>query len=142
MQLGDCLLKPRKSSHSVFSVHLHFVFVTHYRRKVLTKEMIVRLGEMLEQVAKKLDCYILEFNGEPDHVHILLDLHPKNAISTVVGCLKSSTARMLKKEFPQEVKKYYWGKVSFWSGSYYVSSTGGATIEKLKQYIKNQEGGK
>jgi len=97
---------------------------------------------MLDQVAKKLDCCILEFNGESDHVHILLDLHPKNAISTVVACLKSSTARMLKKEFPQEVKKCYGGKVSFWSGSYYVSSTGGATIEKLKEYIKNQEGGK
>jgi len=50
--------------------------------------------------------------------------------------------KKLKKEFPQEVKKYYWGKVSLWSGSYYVSSTGGATIEKLKEYIKTQDGGK
>lgn len=104
--------------------------------------MLIRLREMLEQVAKKLDCYIVEFNGEPDHIHILLDLHPKNAVSTVVACLKSSTARMLKKEFPEQVKKHYWGKVSFWSGSYYASSTGGATIEKLKQYIENQAGGK
>ncbi len=118
------------------------VFVTHYRRKVLTKKMLVRLRAMIEQVASKMDCFVVEFNGEPDHVHILLDFHPKNAISTVVGCLKSSTARMLKKEFPEEVKKHYWGKVSFWSSSYYVSSTGGATIEKLKEYIKNQEGGK
>ena len=49
---------------------------------------------------------------------------------------------MLKKEYPQEVKKYYWGNISFWSGSYYVSSTGGATIEKLKKYIQDQAGGK
>lgn len=104
--------------------------------------MLIRLREMLDQVAKKLDCYILEFNGEPDHVHILLDFHPKNSISAVVACLKSSTARMLKKEYPQEVKKYYWGDLSFWSGSYYVSSTGGATIEKLKKYIQDQTGGK
>lgn len=126
-------LKPRKSSHSVFSIRLHMVFVTHYRKKVLTKAMLIRLRAMLEQISKKLDCYIVEFNGEPDHIHILLDFQPKNAVSTVVACLKSSTSRMLKKEFPQEIKKSYWGNVSFWSGSYYVSSTGGATIEKLKE---------
>lgn len=92
---------------------------------------------MINQVATKMDCILIEFNGESDHVHILLDFHPKNSISAVVGSLKSSTARMLKKEFPVEVKKYYWGDVSFWSGSYYVASTGGAPIEKLKEYIKN-----
>jgi putative transposase len=131
-------MKARKSSHSVFSVRLHYVFVTHYRKNVLTKEMLPRLKIMIEQVATKLDCQLLEFNGEADHVHILLDFHPKNSIAAVAGCLKSSTARMLKKEFPREIEKHYWGKASFWSGSYYVASSGGAPIEKLKEYIKNQ----
>jgi len=131
-------MKPRKSSHSVFSVRLHFVFVTHYRRKALSAKMLDRLKEMVEQVSNKMDCQLIEFNGESDHVHILLDFHPKNSIAAVVGSLKSSTARMLKKEFPEEVKKYYWGDVSFWSNSYYVSSCGGAPIEVLKKYIQNQ----
>ena len=131
-------MKPRKGSHSVFSVRLHFVFVTHYRRQVITAPMLERLGEMLWQVCRKMDCELIEFNGESDHVHILVDFHPKHSISAVAGCLKSSTARMLKKEFPEEVKKHYWGKVSFWSKSYYVASTGGAPIEKLKEYIKNR----
>ena len=129
----------RKGSHSVFSVKLHFVFVTHYRKKVLTKPMIERLEQMINQVAQKMSCLVISFDGESDHIHILLDFHPKNSISTVVGCLKSSTARMLKKEFPTEVKKHYWGKASFWSNSYYVASTGGAPIEVLKEYIANQK---
>lgn len=128
-------MKARKSSHSVFSVRLHFVFVTHYRRKVLDAKMLLRLEKMVNQVSEKMKCELIEFNGETDHIHILLDFHPKNSIAAVVGSLKSSTARMLKKEFPEEVKKYYWGKVSFWSNSYYVASAGGAPIETLKKYI-------
>lgn len=131
-------MKARKGSHSVFSVRLHFVFVTHYRRKALSSKMLDRLKEMIEQVSNKMDCQLIEFNGESDHVHILLDFHPKNSIAAVVGSLKSSTARMLKKEFPEEIKKYYWGDVSFWSNSYYVASCGGAPIEVLKEYIQNQ----
>ncbi|TVP61102.1 MAG: IS200/IS605 family transposase [Nodularia sp. (in: Bacteria)] len=132
-------MQVRKGSHSIFSVRLHFVFVTHYRRKVLNAEMLNRLKQMIEQVSNKMDCQLIEFNGESDHIHILLDFHPKNSIAAVVGSLKSATARMLKKEFPEEVKEYYWGKVSFWSNSYYVSSCGGAPIEVLKKYIQNQQ---
>ncbi|WP_035799468.1 IS200/IS605 family transposase [Crocosphaera chwakensis] len=132
-------MKPRKGSHSVFSVRLHFVFVTHYRRKVITALMLERLREMIWQVSRKMDCELLEFSGEMDHVHILLDFHPKNSISTVAGCLKSSTARVMKKDFPEQVTKFYKDKVSFWSKSYYVTSSGGAPIEKLKEYIKNQD---
>ncbi|RAM51877.1 MAG: IS200/IS605 family transposase [Hapalosiphonaceae cyanobacterium JJU2] len=131
-------MKYRKGSHSVFSVRLHFVFVTHYRRKALDAEILDRLREMVEQVSNKMDCQLIEFNGELDHIHVLLDFHPKNSIAAVAGSLKSSTARMLKKEFPEKVKKHYWGEVSFWSNSYYVASCGGAPIEVLKQYIQNQ----
>nr|WP_157861293.1 IS200/IS605 family transposase [Rippkaea orientalis] len=130
--------KYRKGSHSVFSVRLHFVFVTHYRRKAITSPMLERIKEMFAQVCSTMDCELLECSGEADHVHLLVDFHPKQSISAVAGCLKSATSRMLKKEFPDEVKKWYRTQ-SFWSGSYYVASTGGAPIEKLKEYIKNQD---
>ncbi len=130
-------MKARKSSHSIFSVRLHFVFVTHYRRKALDAKMLDRLKGMVKQVSEKMSCELIEFNGEADHIHILLDFHPKNSIAAVVGSLKSSTARMLKKEFPEEVRKHYWGKVSFWSNSYYVASCTGAPIDVLKKYIQN-----
>jgi putative transposase len=101
--------------------------------------MLERLREMIRQVCRKMDCELIEFSGESDHVHILLDFHPKNSISAVAGCLKSSTARVMKKEFPEQVNKFYRDKISFWSNSYYVASSGGAPIEKLKEYIKNQD---
>ena len=66
----------------------------------------------------------------------LVDFHPKNSVSAVAGSLKSATSRCMKKEFPDQVAKFYHG-VSFWSKSYYVASSGGTTIERLKQYIKN-----
>lgn len=99
--------------------------------------MLERLRGMFWQVCRKMDCYLVEFSGEADHVHLLIDFHPKNSISAVVGSLKASTARMVKKEFPGQYSKHYRGK-SFWSGSYYVASSGGAPIEKLKEYINGQ----
>ena len=101
--------------------------------------MLLELKNIISQVARKMDCELIEFNAEEDHIHILWDFHPKQAISAVAGCLKSASARMLKKKFPEEIKKQYWGDVSLWSGSYYVASTGGAPIEKLKEYIKNHK---
>jgi len=61
-----------------------------------------------------------------------------DSISAVAGSLKASTSRTMKREFKSEVKRFYWSDVSFWSGSYYVASSGGAPIEKLRQYINSQ----
>jgi len=138
LHLYPVKMKPRKGSHSVFSVRLHFVFVTHYRRKVITAPMLERMRGMAWQVCRTMGCELIEFSGETDHIHLLVDFHPKNSISAVAGSLKSSISRAMKKEFPQEVLKFYRG-VSFWSNSYYVASSGGAPIEKLKEYIKSQD---
>jgi putative transposase len=128
----------RKGSHSVFSIRLHFVFVTRYRRKVINAAMLERMHLMFGQVCKTMDCELMEFSGESDHVHLLVDFHPKQSVSAVAGCLKASVSRMVRKEFVDEVKKFY-SKPIFWAGSYYVASSGGAPIEKLKEYIKSQD---
>jgi len=128
----------RKGSHSIFSVKLHFVFVTRYRRKAITAPMIERMREMFYQVCKTMDCELLEFDGEPDHVHLLVDFHPKNSIAAVAGSLKACASRAMRKEFAEHLAGFY-SKPVFWSGSYYVASSGGAPIEVLKQYIKNQD---
>jgi putative transposase len=101
--------------------------------------MLERIAEMLSQVCLKMGCQLLEFSGEADHVHLLIDFHPRNAISAVVGSLKAATSRCMKAEFADEVKKHYRNNISFWSSSYYVASTGGAPIEKLKEYIDQQD---
>ena len=129
---------PRKGSHSVFSIHLHFVFVTKYRRRVLTSDILDRMHDIFANVCIKTGCHLTEFDGESDNVHLLVDFHPDNNVSALIGSLKSASSRVLRKEFEQHLSKFY-RKPVLWSGSYYVASTGGAPIERIKQYIKSQE---
>lgn len=128
----------RKGSHSVFSIHLHFVFVTKYRRKVLTAQILDRMREIFAHVCVKTKCQLIEFNGESDHVHLLINFHPDNNISAFTGSLKSASSRIIRNEFEEHLSKFYKNPV-LWSGSYYVASTGGAPIEKIKAYIKSQD---
>ena len=131
-------MKPNKGSHSVYSIHLHLVLVTKYRRQVITLPMIERMGEIFQHICKKKKSLMLQFDGESDHVHLLIDLHPDNNISQLVASLKSSSSRVIRKEFKSEVDKAY-SKPVFWSGSYYISSCGGVTIERLRKYMEKQE---
>ncbi|MEH2024141.1 IS200/IS605 family transposase [Nostoc sp.] len=128
----------RKASHSVFSVHLHFVFVTKYRRKTITTQILERLQEIFANFCIRTKCRLIEFSGEIDHVHLLIDFHQDNNLSVLVGSLKSESSRIIQKEFSEHLSTFY-GKTVFWSSSYYVASTGGAPIEKIKQYIQAQE---
>lgn len=137
MQLMSVKSKARKSSHSVFSIRLHLVFVTKYRKKVLNKAILQRMETIFTDVCLKAKCQLLEFGGESDHVHLLVDLHPDNNISNFVCSLKSTASRMLWKEFENLLSKTYWKRV-LWSSSYYVASSGGANIEMLSEYINNQ----
>jgi putative transposase len=128
----------RKVSHSVFSIYLHFLFVAKYRRKVLTFQILDRIREIFAHVCIKTKCRLIEFNGESDHVHLLVDFHPDNNISAFTGSLKSASSRIIRNEFEVHLSKFYKNPV-LWSSSYYVASTGGAPIEKIKAYIKSQE---
>ena len=129
---------PRKGSHSVYSIHLHLVFVTKYRRKVITAPMLERMNEIFGRVCWKTNSILVEFSGESYHIHALVDLHPDNNISAFIGSRHSASSRILRKEFESHLQQFY-SKPVLWSGSYYVASTGGAPIEKIKAYIKSQE---
>jgi putative transposase len=131
-------MQARKGSHSVFSIHLHFVFVTKYRRKAINAAMLERMQQIFAHVCEKTGCNLLEFSGQTDHVHLLVNLHPNNNISAFAGSLKSASSRILRQEFSEHLDKIY-RKPVLWSGSYYVASSGGATIERLKQYIQQQD---
>ncbi len=128
----------RKSSHGVFCIHLHIVLVTKYRRKVITCEMLTRLQTIFTNLCEKQKSILIEFNGENDHVHLLVNLSPDNHISEFVKILKASSSRLIRKEFKPQVDKFYWKPV-FWSSSYFVNSSGGVSLDVLKQYIKQQD---
>jgi putative transposase len=132
----------RKASHAVFSIHLHIVFVTKYRRKVLTQKMLEAMKPVFERVLEANQSMLTEFNGESDHVHLLIDLHPDNNISDLVASLKSASSRVVRQEFKAEIDKVYSGKAKLWHDSKCIVSCGGAPLEIVKEYVRSQSGGR
>ena len=90
----------------------------------------------MEQIALTYNSEIAEFNGEEDHIHLLLKYPPTAVLSSVVGALKSKSASAVLDRFGS----VNWGKHSrtFWSSGFFLCSVGGATLEILKAYIENQ----
>ena len=127
----------RSGRHCVFNMHVHLVFVTKYRKDVFTKPMLDAMEGMFKKVCLDFEAELTEFNGEDDHVHLLINYPPKVAVSNLVNSLKGVSSRHLRKDFP-EIKNKLWGG-SLWSPSYFASSCGGAPLEIIKQYIEQQQ---
>jgi putative transposase len=123
---------------SVYRLNAHIVFVVKYRKKAISKPILSRLQEIFKDTLHKWDCELLEFNGESDHVHLLIDYKPEKPISTLMGNLKTVSSRLIRQENPDLSKKYFDGKPYFWTGSYFVASCGSVTFEQLKNYVEKQ----
>ncbi|WP_433515837.1 IS200/IS605 family transposase [Nonomuraea sp. CA-143628] len=120
----------RTGRHVVHTLHAHLVFVTKYRRGAFTDEMLIRCEEVMREVCADFEVEQREFNGEHDHVHLLIHYPPKVALSKLVNSLKGVSARMLRKEYSAHVRKHLWGG-HFWFGSYFAGSVGGAPLTVL-----------
>lgn len=83
----------RKKRHSVSDLKIHLVCVTKYRRAVFTTESFELIEKSFNEVAKKMDFQILEFNGESDHIHALIEFPPKLSVSQMVNALKGVSSR-------------------------------------------------
>ena len=124
----------RMGSHVVFSIYLHVVFVTKYRKPVFTSAMLEDMKEVFERVLEANNSQLKECNGEADHVHLLIDLHPDNNISDLISSLKSASSRVLRQKYNSEIKKFYWGeKAKLWHDSKCIVSCGGAPLEMVKK---------
>jgi putative transposase len=130
--------KYRQGYRSVYNLTAQFVFVTKYRRSVLTQELLKELESIFKSILVTRDCELIEFNGEADHVHLLVSYKPDISISNLVANLKATASKQLWQKYPDILAKTYWGKKVLWTGSYFVASCGGVTIDILKQYIENQ----
>ena len=124
--------------HCAYSLNYHLVLVTKYRRKVLTASMIDRFAELAAERCEFWEGKLYECNGEPDHIHLLLSLPPKYALSDFGNALKTGTSRRLRKEFHDQLSQYY-STPTLWSRSYCVISAGGAPLDVLARYIQQQE---
>lgn len=127
----------RTGRHCVFVMHVHLVFVTKYRYDVLTAEHINYMQEVFLNICKQKECQLIEFNGEEDHVHLLINYPPKIQISKLVNSLKGVSSRRLREKYPELQDKYYQGVL--WSPSYFASSCGGAPLNIIREYIENQQ---
>lgn len=127
-----------RRGRSVLSVlHAHLVFTPKYRRGVFDKGLLQACEQAMRTVCEDFGVEIVEFNGEDDHVHLLIEYPPTVQLSRLVNSLKGVSARILRRDHYQKVRKYLWGG-HFWSPSYFVGSVGGATLEVLRQYIEDQ----
>ena len=125
----------RKERHSVTDLKIHLVCVTKCRKSVFTAESLAVVEKTFNEVAEKMDFKVQEFNGEADHIHVLIEYPPKLSISQIVNALKGVSSR----RYGQAGYKKPYGKDALWSPSYFASSVGGAPLEVLKQYIRQQE---
>lgn len=128
----------RTGRHCVFNMHAHLVFVTKYRRTVFNKSMLASMKMIFTLICEQFEAKLVEFEGERDHVHLLIQYPPKLALSKLVNSLKGVSSRVLRKQFKKDIEKYYWKGV-LWSPSYFAGSCGGAPIDIVRKYIENQK---
>jgi putative transposase len=128
----------KSTRHAKYLLHAHIVFTPKYRKKIFTKEHLDLMREVFEDICKINDSTLEEFDGEADHVHLLVTYPPRISLSVLVNSLKGVSSRKLRKKFPVFQEKYWGTNVALWSRSYFVASVGGAPIEILKQYIEQQ----
>jgi REP-associated tyrosine transposase len=127
----------RTGRHRVLVLHAHLVFVTKYRHPVFAGRHLERLEEIMRDACSGSETRLAEFNGENNHVHLLVNFPPEAALSKLVNSLKGVSSRRMRQEFP-DLRRHYWRANRLRSGSYFARSVGGAPISVLRQYIDQQ----
>lgn len=126
-----------KNRHSAYNLHVHLVFITKYRKKVLADNHRQYFKGVVAEICKDFGAELKECNGEGDHVHMLIQYPPTVQLSKMVNNLKSVTSRRMRANFIDLRAAY--NKPVLWSRSYFAGSCGGAPLEIIKQYIQNQQ---
>jgi len=127
----------RRGRHAVWDCHAHLVFVTKYRRGALTKAMLATCEETMADCCHDVGCELVEFNGEDDHVHLLITFPPTVQLSKLVNSLKGVSSRVLRRDYSSHVNRYLWSG-HLWSRSYYIGTAGGAPLDVIRSYIDSQ----
>lgn len=128
-------MKYRRERHSVTDLKAHLVCVTKYRDHIFSEPELALIDKVFHNVATKMNFQILEVNGEREHLHALIEYPPKLSVSKIVNALKGVSSRRYGQAGFKKPKN---GK-ALWSPSYFAVSVGGAPIEVLIKYIKEQQ---
>ena len=124
------------NNNIVFRCTFHVVWCTKYRRKLLTPEVEARLKEIAAEVAAEARCTIRETEGDLDHFHMLVDCDPQFGIARLVRLVKGRTSHALRNEFPSLRRRL----PTLWTNSYFVATTGGASLDTIRRYVEDQRG--
>ncbi len=126
----------KKLTHLLYECKYHIVFCPKYRYKILQDEIAKYVERQIYVLCSQKDgIEVIEINVQPDHVHLIVSIPPKYAVSQIMGFLKGKLALRLFDHYPQ-LRKKYWGQ-HVWSRGYCVSSVG-LDEEKIKKYVKWQ----
>jgi len=125
-----------KRSHSVSELIYHLVCPVKYRRKIFTKSNEHTLKELCLELSKRYDIYFLEIGIDTDHVHFLIQSIPNNSPSYIANSIKGNISNQFFKLHP-EVKDFLWGG-NLWTSGYYINTVGNASMNIIKNYVKNQ----
>ena len=129
-------MKLDSNNHSAFLLHYHLIMCIKYRNKVIDDKISNRLKVIFENIASSYNITLDEWNHDTDHVHILFRGQPNTEISKFINAYKSASSRLIKKEFPH-IRRALW-KEMFWSQSFCLLTTGGATVDIIREYIQSQ----
>ena len=122
----------------VYSIQYHIVWCVKYRYKVITEQIENKLIETVNKIADDNGFQILEYNTDKDHIHLLVNCSPQHYIPDMMKALKGVSARILMKEYGEELKKKLWGG-HLWNPSYFVATVSENTEEQIRKYIQNQK---
>ena len=123
-------------SHTRWNCKYHIVFIPKYRRKAIYGKLRTDIGVIIRQLCAYKDVEIIEAHAMPDHIHMLVRIPPKIAVSSFMGYLKGKSSLII---FERHANlKYKYGNRNFWAKGFFVSTVGLDT-EKVKQYIRDQE---
>ncbi len=122
----------------VYSIQYHIVWCVKYRHKILSNKIESRLKEILDKIANDNGYKIITINGDLDHIHLLIECTPQHYIPDTIKALKGVSARLLMKEYGDELKKKLWGG-HLWNPSYFIATVSENTEEQIKNYIKSQK---
>ena len=127
----------RKTSHAIYDIKYHIVWITKYRKSVMTGKIATRVRELIRLICNSNDVQILSGHVSKDHIHLLVSAPPHLSVSKLVQYLKGNTSYKLQREF-KELNKQYWGR-HLWGRGYFVASSGNVTDEVIMEYIRTQE---
>lgn len=130
--------KYTSSNRRKFSLKVHLIFSTKYRRPLLTSNLRTCVKDKILELCQKNKWEIIAMETDKNHIHLLLSYNATERVSDIVHCLKQETTWELWKKFHSLLISKYWKRNVFWSDGYFACSVGEISQSIIEHYIKNQ----